>query len=176
MLMLAAALLGTVQIGPEDAEVACIVERTPPADRAALQRVAAADRLEDAPLSFGRAVLSCAEGSNGSSERSTQAQVMALALILRDESRSRIVETGIDASAIDRWFLRQGGELFERPDTVLTGSLPALLVELEAIGPTRPLNEQQRANVLMYVGGHIGIERVRRGLVANQLSSSAGQP
>jgi hypothetical protein len=110
---LIATALGAGAPSSADAEgVACVMERTAPADRLAIAESALGDeqaqpRSAEAEDRFSGHLAACAERFGWDDAQGLRVSTLGIATMVREGAGARLAGAGIDQSALDLWFDRQ---------------------------------------------------------------------
>ena len=114
--LIVSALIAAVQLpaGTGDG-VACVMDRTSPADRLAIAEGALGPERPPGPPSeaenrLGDHLIACADQHGWDEPQILRVSSLAIAGFVRTVAQERLVGAGIDVAALDRWFDRQSDE------------------------------------------------------------------
>ena len=154
-----------------DAEgVACVMERTLPADRLAIAESAiggeaAQARAAEAEDRFSGHLAACAERFGWDDAQGLRVSTLGIATMVRDGAAARLVGAGIDTAALDLWFDRQSDAFRTRAfHDMAEDETGAAIMTLEDGVLAPGLLETHAELIGAYLAMRVLAERIARGL------------
>jgi hypothetical protein len=168
--MIVAALAGTAPNVTDAEGVACVVERTLPADRLAIAESAlgageARARSVEAEDRFSGHLAACAERFGWDDAQGLRISTLGIATMVRDAASARLAGAGIDRAALDLWFDRQSEDFRTRAFRDLAEEEAGATIMTLENGVLAPGLLEAHADL---IGGYLAMrvlaERLARGL------------
>jgi len=154
-------LIAAAQAAPSTADVACIIDRVPPAMYAALVDEAASGEQGPVRRAFEEAAQGCAAARSWSSEHVLATERAAAAQAAIDQASARLERAGISPQLVRSWFAELPAE--DQVDGDRVGAAAnALIDDIVAAGGTPAMVEANLQNLGVMIGGLSNIARLRR--------------